>query len=203
MFSGIIREIGKIISLEKSEAGAVMHVQSRMFSEEGPSRPAVGDSIAHSGVCLTVCTVDYRKSCASFDLGSETLRCTTLGDASIGEPLNLERSLRAGDRLDGHLVQGHVDGIAEVLELSDEGSTRRMLFSLPAEVAALVAPKGAITVDGVSLTVGEVGERTFAAYIIPHTLNETVLQYYAPGRRVNIEADCVARYVARLITYQK
>ena len=209
MFSGIVSEVGKIVSLETSAQHARIRVHASLFAEQasveagsansGESSVRVGDSIAHSGVCLTVVEIDPDEGIAHFDICSETLRCTTLGSATEGTEVNLERSLRFGDRLDGHMVQGHVDCIGEVLRSEDQDSTRRFDFSMPRSFAPLVAPKGAICVDGVSLTVGEVSDTSFSVYVIPHTLRETTIRSLGLGGKVNLEADCVARYVARIL----
>lgn len=196
MFSGIIKEIGKIVSLELSGEDAVLGVCAPMFSSAPPEQPVAGDSVAICGVCLTVTRI--QDGAAYFDLASETRRCTTLGRLAIDSQVNLERSLRFGERLDGHLVQGHVDAVAELLRVSQEENTYRFEFSLPSNVSEYAVPKGSIAIDGVSLTVGEVSGESFSVYIIPFTISETIFSEYAPGSKVNIESDCVARYLKKL-----
>ncbi|MCL4157216.1 UNVERIFIED_CONTAM: hypothetical protein GTU68_004707 [Idotea baltica] len=201
MFSGIVADVGQVISLVHQKDSALMRVKAEMFGKE--DLLTLGDSISNSGVCLTVVDFSNTEKTADFDVSSETLRCTTLGKVSgsveQGSELNLERALRASDRLDGHLVQGHVDCVAEVLEVELETSTYRVRISLPDEISKFVAPKGAICIDGVSLTVGEVGADYFQVYIIPHTWRVTAFRNFEAGRKVNLEVDCIARYVARMI----
>lgn len=200
MFSGIVSETGQVTAIEQDETNHRMVVQASLFAAKDSSAVRVGDSIANSGVCLTVVELDSEESTASFDIASETLRCTTLDSIQVGSQVNLERSLRFGDRMDGHMVQGHVDAVASVIVSRDEKNTRRFEFSMPKSLRKLIAPKGAITVDGVSLTVGEVGTDSFSVYVIPHTLKETTLRLYEVGSRANIEVDCIARYVARILS---
>ena len=193
MFSGIVQCRGYVDSVSSTgDGGRRLTVRCGFFKDtESPVR--IGDSISVSGVCLTVTALDGDG--ASFDLGSETLRRTTLGSWNIGREVNLERSLRVGDRLDGHIVQGHVDAVSEVLERDEEGNTSRVLLTLPPVVKPFIVPKGAVTLDGVSLTVGEVIDETFSVYIIPHTADVTTLKVVQPGTLVNVEADCMARYL--------
>ena len=199
MFSGIVSHVGRVVGLEREGEGAELVVEASLFAESESDPIRIGDSIATSGVCLTVTRLEPEQRRAWFDLSSETLRCTALGSLTLEAQVNLERSVRVGDRLDGHLVLGHVDAVSEVLDLRDEASTRRFELALPAQLARFIAPKGSICLDGVSLTVGEVGETSFSVYIIPHTLQETTATSYAIGSSVNVEVDCVARYVARAI----
>jgi len=160
----------------------------------------IGASIACSGPCLTV--VDKGAGWFGVTVSAETLACTTLGEWRDGTPVNLERSLKVGAELGGHIVTGHVDGVAEVVSLRPEGESRRIAFRLPASIARFVAPKGAVAVEGVSLTVNEVEDGAdgtlFGVNIIPHTASHTTLGGLAMGAKVNIEIDVLARYVARL-----
>lgn len=196
MFSGIIREMGTVVHLETGDEKAVLGIKAPMFAADSADPFGLGDSVAISGVCLTV--VKLADGSAWFDLASETRRKTTLGLLEPGSIVNLERSLRFGERLDGHLVQGHVEAVGEVLSREDEGNTFRFLFSLPPAVAPYVAPKGSICIDGVSLTVGEVSSESFAVYIIPHTMKMTTFDKYRQGTKVNLESDCIARYLEQL-----
>jgi riboflavin synthase len=156
----------------------------------------VGDSIAVSGCCLTAVGVEPGRF--AVEAVPETLSRTTLGGWREGEAVNLERSLRLDQRIGGHLVQGHVDGVGEVRGLSPEGEGRRLALSLPPGLARFVAEKGSLAVDGVSLTVAAAEGATCEIALIPHTLRATVAGAYAPGSRVNVEVDLVARYLARL-----
>ena len=156
----------------------------------------IGASIACSGPCLTV--VDKGSDWFAVNASAETLACTTLGGWRVDTPVNLERSLRVGDELGGHIVIGHVDGVAEIVERRPEGDSLRFVFVVPDELASFIAPKGAVSLDGVSLTVNEVDGARFGANIIPHTQAMTTFASAAPGERVNVEVDVLARYVARL-----
>ncbi len=191
MFTGIVTAIGRLLRVEERDRG-------RLFTIAAPFDPAtvaLGASIAHDGICLTVTARD-REGYRVF-AGAETLARTTAARWSPGRRINLEPSLRLGDELGGHFVFGHVDAVAQVVEVEPLGDSRRMVFTLPAELAPLVAVKGSIAVDGVSLTVNEVAGDRFAVLIIPHTLAHTTLGERVPGDPVNLEADMLARYVAR------
>ena len=201
MFTGIVSDLGTVLALERHDQGALLRVKAESFGQG--DEILNGESISNSGVCLTVVRFDPESYMAEFDLCSETLRCTTLGEWSEGTRVNLERALRINDRLDGHLVQGHVDCVAEVLEVELQTSTYRVRISLPESIAKFVAAKGSICVDGVSLTVGEVEPGYFQVYIIPHTWEVTAFKNYSPGTKVNLEVDCIARYVARMIDQRK
>lgn len=199
MFTGIIQATGRVKSISATAAAnGRLEIESALFLATGDrTAPAVGDSVAISGVCLTVTAIENER--ASFDLASETVRRTTLGGLETGSAVNLERSLRMGDSLDGHLVQGHVDAVSEVIAVAEEGETTAIRIKLPAVISGLVAQKGSISIDGVSLTVGPVDRESFTVYIIPHTRTATTLGSFRPGRLVNLEADCIARYVARAL----
>lgn len=158
---------------------------------------AVGDSLAVNGCCLTLVVAEPQRF--AVDAVPETLARTTLGEWHAGERVNLERAMRLDQRLGGHLVQGHVDGVGTVAEVRPEGEGRRLALDLPAALARYVAEKGSISVDGVSLTVAAVREQRCEVALIPHTLAATIAGDYAPGRRVHLEVDLIARYVARLL----
>jgi riboflavin synthase len=158
---------------------------------------AMGASIACAGVCLTV--VERAHDAFAVDVSNETLACTTIGAWQVGRRVNLERPLRAGEELGGHIVSGHVDAVTRVVGRRPDGESIRLAFALPPSLAGFVAPKGSIAVDGVSLTVNEVTADAFGVNIIPHTLAETSLGQLELESPVNIEIDLVARYVARLI----
>lgn len=195
MFTGIVQDMGRIVALEP-RAG---DVRLRVAVERLPlDAVRSGDSIAVSGVCLTV--VEHDAGGFAADVSNETLSLTTLGDLAPGSRVNLEPALRAGDPLGGHLVSGHVDGIGRVVSLVQDARSWRIRFETPPGLARYVARKGSIAIDGVSLTVNEVEGREFGINIIPHTFEVTTIGGYAPGRRVNLEIDTIARYVERLLT---
>jgi len=158
---------------------------------------SLGESISVSGACLTV--VSHAGGSFEVDVSAETLSRTTLGRLQVGSRVNLERSLQLGDRLGGHLVAGHVDGLARLLALEPSGEARAMTFEAPKELAPYLASKGSVALDGVSLTVNGVDGARFTVMIIPHTLSVTTLGHYAPGQELNLEVDLVARYVVRYL----
>jgi riboflavin synthase len=157
----------------------------------------LGASIACSGVCLSVVAVAPGEF--SVQASAETLACTTIGGWEEGTPVNLERSLRVGDELGGHLVAGHVDGLAQIVERRPEAESVRFVFEAPAELGPFIASKGSVALDGVSLTVNEVSHTRFGVNIIPHTLSCTNFGQARPGQRMNLEIDLIARYVSRLL----
>jgi riboflavin synthase len=193
MFTGIVTAIGRVAEIEALAGG------ERRLRITPPSgwadglRP--GDSVAVAGVCLTV--VGFAGPSLLADLSRETLARTTLALLRPGDPVNLERALALGEPLGGHLVTGHVDAVGRVLGVASEGASQLWRFSLPEEIGLLVAVKGSIAVDGVSLTVNAVESESFAVRLIPHTLEVTTFRFRAPGDAVNLEADPIARYVAR------
>lgn len=197
MFTGIISSVGAIVSLTPGE-GVLRAV---IESDYDPAGVAIGASIAHDGCCLTVVeTVGLKHGMRhSVDVAAESLDVTTLGAWKLGDKVNLERSLRAGDELGGHFVLGHVDGVGEVREVNADGEGWRIVIKPPYEIAHLIAPKGSIAVNGVSLTVNAVDEAGFGVLIIPHTWSATTLSALKAGDKVNLEADMMARYAARLI----
>jgi len=194
MFTGIVQATGRIHSLEPRGGDLRLAVAPAAL---GLDDIGVGESICVSGVCLTVVAVDA--SVLAFDVSTETLARTSLGAHAAGDAVNLEKSLRLSDRLGGHLVSGHVDGVGEVVSITDDARAQRWTFRAPAALMRYIAPKGSIAVDGVSLTVNEVEGREFGINIIPHTWKVTTIGGYAPGRRVNLEIDPIARYLERLL----
>lgn len=196
MFTGIVQDVGRVASLERRGGDLRIRIAVERLSLAG-TQP--GDSIAVSGVCLTALDLLPPESFAA-DVSNETLALTTLGTLEVGSRVNLEPALRAGDPLGGHLVSGHVDGLGEVLDIVADARSVRMRFGCPAALARYVARKGSIAIDGVSLTINDVGDADFSVNLIPHTQTVTTLGEYRVGRRVNLEIDQVARYVERLLT---
>lgn len=197
MFTGLVEETGTLVSLERSEMGARLTVQAPLVSSDA----AIGDSIAINGCCLTVVVRDGET--LAFDLLAETLARTNLGDLSVGASVNLERALAATARLGGHFVQGHIDCTASVLALEARGTDHLFEIALPPEFAHLIAFKGSIAVDGISLTVAEVRAESFVVWIIPHTISHTNLQTKRVGERVNLEFDLLAKYLDRMLAARR
>jgi riboflavin synthase len=190
MFTGLVEEMGEVLSLEDSR----LTVAARVIVPDASE----GASVAVNGACLTVVARGARQ--LGFDIGPETRVRTTLGDLRGGDRVNLERPLRLGGQVGGHLVQGHVDGVGVVLAMRREGDTARLRISCPNEaLAALLIPQGSVAVDGVSLTVAALDACAFEIMLIPHTLAQTTLGGAAAGKRVNLEMDMIGKYVQRLV----
>jgi riboflavin synthase len=194
VFTGIVQDVGKVGARETRGGDARMVIE---FDRFDPVSIRIGDSICVQGCCLTATELLGRAFAA--DVSRETLSLTTLGDLAVGSPVNLEPSLKAGDALGGHLVSGHIDGVAEVISISGDARSQRLKFGVPADLARYIARKGSVAVDGVSLTINEVEDATFGVNIIPHTQMATTLGKLTAGARVNLEVDQVARYVERLL----
>ncbi len=193
MFTGIVQATGEVRAMTP-KAGDVEIVVAAPALEL--HTVAIGDSIAVNGCCLTVTRIEGEAFAA--DASRETLNVTTLGGWTVGTRLNLEKALTAGQPLGGHYVTGHVDGIATVTALATDARSTRMRFEVPAALARYIAKKGSVCIDGVSLTVNEVGPTSFDVNLIPHTMAVTVLKDYEIGTRVNVEVDIIARYLERL-----
>lgn len=196
MFSGIIAAVGRITHLTPREVGFRLHVDGGVLDL---SNVALGDSIAHNGVCLTV--VGTEGNSFMVDVSPETLSCTVGLDAP--GPVNLEKALRMMDVIGGHLVSGHVDGVGEVLRFDPVGDNRQLEIRAPKEIAKFIARKGSITVNGTSLTTNEVNGTDFTINLIPHTLENTTLCHLKAGSRVNLEIDLLARYCERLLSAER
>lgn len=192
MFSGIVAAVGKIESSQEAEKGMRLSIDS---ADLDLSDVAIGDSIAVSGVCLTV--IETKGNLFMADVSKETLGCTTGLEA--GREVNLEKALRLSDRLGGHLVSGHVDGVGEVMSFEREGECMRLAIRCPKPISKFMAAKGSVTVNGVSLTINAVEGDVFHINLIPHTLLKTNLKDLAKGSFVNLEADMLARYVERIL----
>ncbi len=197
MFSGIIADVGIIKRAEEREGGLRLTLASKVMTLDDVQ---AGDSIAVNGVCLTAIHIDGHEF--SVDVSRETLNCT-VGLEQQGSHVNLEKALRLSDRLGGHLVSGHVDGVGEVVAFTDLGESWHLVVRAPLQLAKYIAMKGSITINGVSLTVNQVAGSEFEVNLIPHTLDVTTLNELKAGSRVNLEIDLIARYVERMLTADK
>jgi riboflavin synthase len=193
MFTGLIQDVGTVRSLRRGGESARLSVATLLPMDD----LLMGESIAVNGVCLTV--VSFGGGSFEADLSPESLERSTLGDLAPGSPVNLERALRLCDRLGGHLVSGHVDGVATVSERRKDANAIRFSFRIPPALSRYLVEKGSIAIEGVSLTVNEVGPESFKIAVIPHTLAATTLKDIGPGCRVNIETDILGKYVERLL----
>jgi riboflavin synthase len=195
MFTGIVTDVGQVRHIEKRGDTHVV-----IATHYDVSDVDVGASIACSGACMTVVDKGNAKDrWFAVTASGETLSKTTLPDWKVGDPVNLERPMHVGDELGGHIVTGHVDGVAELVRLEPEGESVRMTFEVPVALAPFVAPKGSVALDGISLTVNEVDGARFGVNIIPHTQRVTTFGRLKPGMKANLEIDLLARYVARLV----
>jgi riboflavin synthase len=198
LFTGIVQDVGRVIGRELRGGDLRLGIA---FDRLDPAAIRVGDSICVQGCCLTA--VEVRERSFAADLSRETLSLTTLGELTVGSPVNLEPSLRAGDPLGGHLVSGHVDGIGEIGAISGDARSMRIEISVPAALSRYIARKGSVAIDGVSLTINEVQDVRFGINLIPHTQAVTTLGALRVGGRVNVEVDQIARYVERLLPAQE
>src|SRR3954447_1744143 len=191
MFTGIVTDVGRVRSVRETNRDRRFEIETAFDL----STIDLGASISHAGCCLTV--VEKGEGWFAVEVSGETLGLTTLDDWKTGRRINLERAAKVGDELGGHIVSGHVDGIGEVLSVESEGGSHRRRIKAPKPLHRLIAPKGSITVEGVSLTVNEVEDDVFGVNLIPHTWDVTTLGTLKPGARVNLEIDMLARYLAR------
>lgn len=196
MFTGIVTDVGRVRSMERR--GDTRLEIATAYDTDGID---IGASIACHGVCLTV--VDKGDDWFAVDVSAETVACTCLADWDVDTAVNLERSLRVGDELGGHIVSGHVDGVAKTVAREPEGDSVRFTFEAPADLARFIAPKGSVTLNGASLTVNEVDGNRFGVNIIPHTQARTTFGKIEVGESLNLEIDVLARYVARLADSQR
>jgi riboflavin synthase len=197
MFTGIVSDIGEVVA--RDDGRFTIRTRYPAASLE------VGGSMACDGCCLTMTSLTSEKDGSLFtvDTSNETRAKTALGDWRPGRRINLERSLRANDELGGHLVTGHVDGVARIVDVVPDGDSRRFSLEVPDHLAPYIAPKGSVALDGVSLTVNEVSDNRFGVNIIPHTLTVTTWGAKTPGQTVNLEVDLFARYIARLLEFRR
>ena len=194
MFTGIVEEVGSVVAVQRGSSSARLTIQA----DRVLAGTQIGDSIAVSGVCLTVVSIDGKR--LSFDAVPETLHRSSLKGIRAGDEVNLERSLAAGQRLGGHFVQGHVDGVAKLAAIDERENARVLRVAPPGELMRFVAPKGSVALDGISLTVADVAPDSFTVWIIPHTYANTTLRRKRAGDLLNIETDMLARYLDRLLT---
>ena len=192
MFTGIITDVGRVISVDDLAQGIKLRIESKFDT----NTVDIGASIAHNGVCLTV--VAKGDNWFEVEAWEEALRLTTLGSLKSGDPVNLERSLKIGDELGGHLVSGHIDGVAEIVEVTSEGDATRFTLQAPKHLAKFIAAKGSVALDGTSLTVNGVSECRFDVLLIKHSLEVTTWGTKRKGDLINLEVDQMARYAARL-----
>ncbi|MGB3457654.1 MAG: riboflavin synthase [Litorimonas sp.] len=202
MFTGIITDVGRLREVTRSQ-GRSEWGDTRMVVETAYDTDTIdiGASIAHSGACMTV--VEKGPGWYAFDVSDESLDKTTLGDWTAGQAINLERALTGSDELGGHMVTGHVDTTARCVSRESVAGSTRFRIEVPDDLAFAIAPKGSVTIDGVSLTVNDVSDGTFMLNIIPHTADVTTLGTLQPGDHVNLEIDVIARYVARYLSHMK
>ncbi|MBA3566988.1 MAG: riboflavin synthase [Actinobacteria bacterium] len=193
MFTGIVRELGRVVSVEGGAGGLALAVEAA----ESASHLGVGESVSIAGVCLTAESIEGVR--ISMHAVPETLARSTLGRLSTGDAVNVEPAVRAGEALGGHYVQGHVDAVGRIQSVEAEGVGLKVFVEAPQEVLRYCVEKGSITIDGVSLTVAELGLEEFAVALVPHTLEATTLSALAPGQEVNLEADVLAKYVERFL----
>ncbi|HEV2188094.1 MAG TPA: riboflavin synthase [Stellaceae bacterium] len=193
MFTGIVTDIGTVRRIERGNGGATLTIATAFDT----SAIALGASIGCAGVCLTATSL--HPGAFTADASAETLTCSTIGDWREGTRINLEQAMKLGDEMGGHLVLGHVDGVARLVERRPDGDSVRFTIEAPDELAPFIAAKGSVALDGVSLTVNEVEGRVFGVNIIPHTLTHTTFGDAAPEARMNLEIDLIARYVQRLL----
>lgn len=191
MFTGIVTDVGRLRAVRETNRDLRFEVETSFDL----STIDMGASISHAGCCLTI--VEKGDNWFAVEISGETVSLTTLGAWKEGDPINLERAARVGDELGGHIVSGHVDGVGEVVSIGSEGGSHRVKIRVPRPLHRFIAPKGSITVDGVSLTVNEVEDDVFGVNLIPHTWDVTTLGRLAPGAKVNLEIDMLARYLAR------
>ena len=193
MFTGIVEEMGVIKTLDKGVSGTRLSVLASAVLDD----LAVGASISINGACLTVVSVGEREF--AVEVSRETLAVTTLGQLAAGTPVNLERAMRVHDRIGGHLVAGHVDGVGSIRNRTPEGNAIVLTIEAPKEILRYCVHKGSIALDGISMTLNEVSDRTFSVAVIPHTAKATTLGLKKPGETVNLEADLIGKYVERLL----
>ncbi|MFE8072841.1 riboflavin synthase [Marinobacteraceae bacterium S3BR75-40.1] len=196
MFTGLIAAVGTLRNVDRRGDDLVLRIDAGGLSFDDIS---LGDSIAVNGVCLTVTA--FQAPCFEADVSSETLRHSRLGTLAAGDPVNLEKAMALGDRLGGHLVSGHVDGVGIVRTVRHEGRAWRLLIEAPEDLRRFIAARGSITVDGTSLTVNDLTDSGFWINVVPHTAEKTIITHYRAGTQVHLEVDLIARYLERLMQF--
>lgn len=195
MFTGIIEAVGTIKSININAQGARLVIATNNLDM---SDVKLGDSIATNGICLTV--IDFDQHTYSADVSNETLQRTGFVNYSAGMAVNLEKAMMASTRFGGHMVSGHVDGVSEIISITNNGNSIEYWLSMPSDIAHYIAEKGSVTIDGTSLTVNALTNDKFRLTIVPHTVKETIFAHYQVGTKVNLEVDLIARYIERLLT---
>lgn len=196
MFTGLVEEVGRVHNIQKATKSARITILAQKVLEESK----LGDSISVNGVCLTV--TEFSKSTFSVDVMAETMRRSNLHQLTIGNSVNLERALRVGDRLGGHMVSGHIDGMGEIIDFTQEENAIWVTIRADADLLKYMVMKGSIAIDGISLTIALIKDNAFMVSIIPHTKEATTLLYKRAGESVNLECDMVGKYIERLLSYQ-
>jgi riboflavin synthase len=199
MFTGIIEAVGNIKAININAKGARLVIDTNNLDM---SDVKLGDSIATNGICLTVVDFDSSKNSGSYsaDVSNETLQRTGFANYQVGWKVNLEKAMLANTRFGGHMVSGHVDGVSEIISISNNGNSIEYWLKMPSDLAHYIAEKGSVTIDGTSLTVNALADGKFRLTIVPHTVKETIFADYKVGTKVNIEVDLIARYLERLLT---
>lgn len=193
MFTGIVEEMGAVKAVDKTLAGTRLRLLAKLILDDLP----LGASVSVNGACLTVVDVDDQGF--AVDVSPETLSVTTLGELATGDPVNLERAMKLSERIGGHLVSGHVDGVGEIASRRQDGNAVVLTIEAPPEIMRYCVPKGSMTVDGISMTINGVQDRSFSLAVIPHTAQSTTLGMKQAGARVNLEPDLIGKYVERLL----
>ena len=196
MFTGIIQTMGEIVRIDNDRGDPRFYIRSDIYL----TKIDIGASVCHAGCCLTI--IEKEGDVFAVDVSAETLSKTTLGQWEQGSKINLETSLKVGDELGGHIVSGHVDGVAKIQSIKSEGDSHRLIIEAPDDLAKFIAQKGSVALDGISLTVNAVNDNQFGINIIPHTWDVTTLGQKNEGVTLNIEIDLMARYAARLMDYK-
>lgn len=193
MFTGIVEEMGAVKAVDKTLAGSRLRLLAKLILDDLP----LGASVSVNGACLTVVDVDDQGF--AVDVSPETLSVTTLGELATGDPVNLERAMKLSERIGGHLVSGHVDGVGAIASRRQDGNAVVLTIEAPPEIMRYCVPKGSMTVDGISMTINGVQDRSFSLAVIPHTAQSTTLGMKQAGARVNLESDLIGKYVERLL----
>ena len=193
LFTGLVEEIGKVLKISKGTNSSQITIKAEKVLDDAK----LGDSIAVNGTCVTA--IDFKEDCFTVDVMAETLRMSNLGNAKMGSMVNLERALRIGDRLGGHIVSGHIDGTGSIVNIHDEDISTWLEIEASSDLLKYIVLKGSVALDGVSLTVADLSEKSFSVSLIPHTKGETILYYKKIGDIVNIECDLIGKFVEKMI----